>query len=660
MAPNDTAAPADSARVDGEEARSRALASWRLHLRQRQLWRLRRSREKAANRPRKHPSYSRRVTSAFALIAAMTALILASILAIVWMGQFQSYTHDNMQRVAQAAADQIGDQYAQDGEFSSQALSHAASIAQVSPGLVCRVVNQVGTIMYEDVTADEKDGGAGSAAEEGAVEAPIYAGGEQVGTLSVWAHGSGSFLTQYDAQFRFESIRAVLLAAIIAIVIALFTGFIFARNLVDPLKRVTVAANRVKEGDLSARTGLTGDDEISQLGETFDAMVEAVELDRKHERQLTTDVAHELRTPLMAIQANVEGMLDGVFEPDAHRLSIVNSETVRLSRLVSALLELSHLESGTEQFTFEEIDLGKTISQLVESQQPLFDGTDLSLEFESDDKVMVIGDADKLRQATLNLISNAVRYSKDSGTVRVEVHHATATEAVISVTDQGIGIAPEDLQRVFSRFWRADAARDRASGGLGVGLAVVKEIIGRHHGRVDVESELGEGTTFYLYVPYKQPEGKRARQRNRRASLTKRGPTGRHDAKSAAVAARKAEKATKKLQRQVASTQEKQEKQLRKAASAQEKRQRREAEARKRQQSRADQSAPIGSEPPAPVSPPDPNQAAGVTPLVNVDASRQALERRRAEERAEVQRLAQQKAQKREASRNRKKRGSKG
>ena len=274
----------------------------------------------------------------------------------------------------------------------------------------------------------------------------------------------------------------------------------FARGLVDPINRMTRTAAAIKEGDLSARTNLEGDDEIAELGKTFDAMAESVEKNQQLERRLTMDVAHELRTPLMAIQSTVEAIVDGVFEPDEERLGTINLEVRRLGRLVDALLRLSRLESRSTPMNEEVINVGELIRPLVLSHEAFVNDAGLTLEFDAEDEVMVYGDRDMLRQATANLISNAVRYTPAPGKITVKVRKGDIM-ASISVRDTGIGLSPEECKMVFNRFWRAEESRQRQSGGLGVGLAVVKEIVDRHGGWIQVEGKKGEGACFTIHIP---------------------------------------------------------------------------------------------------------------------------------------------------------------
>ena len=333
--------------------------------------------------------------------------------------------------------------------------------------------------------------------------------------MYVRVFGSDTLLTQPDQDFRTKSYQAMIFASVFAIVIALLAGIAFARALVRPINRITHAAQELKEGNYSARTNLSGNDEISRLGNTFDRMADAIESNRKLERRLVTDVAHELRTPLMAIQSTVEAMIDGVFKPDAERLETLNSEVRRLSRLVDALLKLSRLENRSNPVEFSKVDLTELIETIVTNHQAYVSDAGLTLEYHHDPHVFVYGNADMLRQATANLISNAVRYTPEGGTITVMVRKGDIMGQIM-VKDTGIGLTPEEAKMVFSRFWRADPGRARATGGLGIGLSVVKEIVDRHRGWVRVEGRPNEGACFTIYVPlYNENEGDgRKRKKN--------------------------------------------------------------------------------------------------------------------------------------------------
>ena len=487
-------------------------------------------------------SYATRVTLSFALIAAMTALVTIGVVSFVWEQHFQTYTRDNMESIATITADQIAERYAESGDFNGETVLPARTMLAMTPGIGIRVVDN--TVPYDAQSSASAPfdstrlnssatgvGGTSLAPKNPSPDqmatATIEVDGQAVGSVNVWVLGSDTLLRSADEEFRNNSYQAMAIATVVAIVLASCCGFLFARGLVNPINRITKTARAIKEGNLSARTELSGDDEIAELGKTFDEMAESIENDRELERRLTTDVAHELRTPLMAIQSTVEAMVDGVFEADQERLETVNSEVQRLGRLVSALLSLSRLENRSTPMKEEVVDVGELISSIVATHEAFVADSGLSLTYEMEKNVLVRGDADMIRQATANLISNAVRYTPEGGHITVKVSRGDIM-AAISVRDTGIGLTPEECKMVFSRFWRADAGRARASGGLGIGLAVVKEIVDRHHGWVQVEGKKDEGACFTIHIPLYDPaqEARQSKQAARQnAKATRNGKT---------------------------------------------------------------------------------------------------------------------------------------
>lgn len=446
-------------------------------------------------------SFTKRVMLVSIAVSLITIISSVVVLSAVWNQHFQSYTRENVQRVADGTAAAIADGYEQsNGDWYGGALSAATSASSLYDSVYLQVRTIDGTIVYDDRADDVL--GSVDVKEDGSnvASAPIMVDGEKVGTVLVRVPGSETLLTKFDEDFRDKSYNAMIFAAVIALIIAMVMGAIFARTIAAPVKKITNAAKALKEGDYSARTGMTGSDEIARLGNMFDLMADSVESNRKLERRLVTDVAHELRTPLMAIQSTVEAMIDGVFKPDAERLETLNSEVQRLSRLVDALLKLSRLESRTKPIEQKKVDLTEMLSSVVQTHQAYIHDAGLNLEFEYDPHVYVFGDADLLRQATANLISNAVRYTPEGGTITIMARKGDLMGQIV-VKDTGIGLTPEEAKLVFQRFWRADSGRARATGGLGIGLSVVKEIAEQHNGWVRVEGRPNEGACFTIYIP---------------------------------------------------------------------------------------------------------------------------------------------------------------
>ena len=449
----------------------------------------------------KRRSLTFRLGFAFAGVAVATALIAAVVLTVAWQRQFEAYVQRGVQERAEAVAAVIAREYERAGTWQSVTFLEFVHIG-ISPDLSIRILDADGELIA--YTADRMGRmtmeGAPPAGAQITARADIVVGGEIVGEALVAQDAPGGLLTERDIHFRRASLVALGAAGVIAVVLASLAGALYARGIVRPIEAVTRAAEALRRGDRSARTGMTGGDPVAELGATFDQMADAVEAERRFEQQLTADVAHELRTPLQAIQATVEAMQDGVLPTDEERLGLIHDETMRLGRLAGSILELSRLEAGSAQFTLAPIDLAAPVAVALENSRAMMESTGHTLEESVATGLTVLGDADRLTQAVGNLLANAVRYTPEGGAVRVRLVRDGA-EAVIEVADSGIGVAEADRPRVFQRFWRADPARSRASGGLGIGLAVVREIVERHGGSVGVHaSDLG-GAAFVIRLP---------------------------------------------------------------------------------------------------------------------------------------------------------------
>ena len=465
------------------------------------------------NTPRKDVrpgiSYATRMAFAFAAASIITVLILVGVVSVVWSGVFSDYTRTNMEDIATATAQRLASAYEQSGDWSSDYLSAVAETT-LSDDIGIQVMDATGTVVYDDTwptTPALRGHSLTSTApteDSASVTEPIVtADGATVGQVRIWVLGSDVLLSKADNAFRDRTFNAMALAALIAVCISIIIGFLVSHMLTSPLRRITSTAKQVRDGDLSARTGMRGDDEIDRLGETFDEMATSLERDLKHERRITSDVAHELRTPLMGMLATVEAMQDGVMPADDEHLETVASETRRLARLVQQMLDLSRMEAKSTPLNIEKVEMVPFVRQIVTGQEQLFRDHDLRLRFNDETQgrdASIEADPDLITQAIINIMSNAMRYTPEGGWVVVSVKAERRGVQVI-VSDTGIGIAKEDLPRIFSRFWRADASRAREAGGLGVGLSLTQQIVERHHGYISVDSELEKGTTFTIHLP---------------------------------------------------------------------------------------------------------------------------------------------------------------
>ena len=277
-------------------------------------------------------SYTTRVTVTFALVSMMTVVVAMGVLSYVWEEHFQTYTRENVEQLAGTTASSIAEHYESNNAaalssgtsdnypaMSVDDVQPAESAHTLQPGMGIQVVTaSTGTVIYDSSRTNATSASSTDLAV-GATFAPsndsdmassqiTLSDGHVIGEVRMWVYGSDLLLSKADQEFRIQSYQGMAFAALISVVLACFIGVIFARGLVRPINRITKTAQIIKEGDLSARVGLEGTDEIAEMGKTFDAMAESVESNQQLERRLTTDGAHELRTPLMAIQSTVEAI----------------------------------------------------------------------------------------------------------------------------------------------------------------------------------------------------------------------------------------------------------------------------------------------------------------------------------------------------------------
>ncbi len=311
----------------------------------------------------------------------------------------------------------------------------------------------------------------------------------------------GSSIAQAGLDFMRNLGQTLWIAGLLGIALALLLGGLLTRQIVAPLGDVTTAARRVAKGDLSQRVKLRGSNELVDLGESFNTMAETLSHDRELWQNIVADIAHELRTPLSVLQANIEALQDGVLEASAENLASLHQETSMLARLIDDLRTLSLAESGQLEFHPRATDLKKLSSRVVEGMRTQFASKNIDLELEAPDSLaQALVDPDRIEQAIRNLLSNAYRYTPEGGHVMVRL--VTDREGVVaSVADTGMGIAPEDLPRVFERFYRVDRSRTRRTGGSGLGLAIVKQLVEAQGGHVWATSQAGKGSTFFFRLP---------------------------------------------------------------------------------------------------------------------------------------------------------------
>jgi heavy metal sensor kinase len=295
--------------------------------------------------------------------------------------------------------------------------------------------------------------------------------------------------------FSFEALIVLFFASLVV-------GWVVAGRVLAPIGRITGVAREIQATDLSRRIRLQGpNDELKQLADTFDAMLARIDAAFAAQQQFLADASHELRNPLAIIRTNADLALSDK-DPQVDELRqavvVVKRASDRMARLVDDLLALARRESPT--FAIERVDLGRAVAEASDEFLAPAEARGVVLDRAVAPGVVVMGDGDALKRAVANLLENAVRLAPTGSRIRLAVGSERGL-AWIAVSDEGPGIAPENQPRVFDRFWRADKGRSRADGGTGLGLSIVRQIAQSHGGDVQLQSKLGVGSTFTIWLP---------------------------------------------------------------------------------------------------------------------------------------------------------------
>ncbi|MGX1981597.1 signal transduction histidine kinase [Thermolongibacillus altinsuensis] len=297
----------------------------------------------------------------------------------------------------------------------------------------------------------------------------------------------------------------VLSGGAIFLFVTVFVGRKIIIHLTNPLKHMEHVAYKVSQGDFSEKVAVFTEDEIGQLAKAFNQMSSALAEEDQRKKEFLANVSHELRTPLSYVKGYSEALLDGVVREEEQKqkyLKLIHREASRMQRLVRDLLDLAQLE-GTYPLHQTPFSIAQLAEETIEKYEPFLHEKNIHIEMNVDHDLIVVGDPDRIEQVLQNLIDNALRYTEDGGTIRLEIAEKQGKCQMV-IADTGKGISPHDLERLGERFFRADRSRSREHGGTGLGLAIVKQIIKLHNGSIHFESELGKGTTVSILLPLYQ------------------------------------------------------------------------------------------------------------------------------------------------------------
>ena len=299
--------------------------------------------------------------------------------------------------------------------------------------------------------------------------------------------------------FDHSVVAVFTVAALIAVAVSVVLASLLALRLARPLQEIAAAARRVAQGEFSARVHRSGPEEVASLADSFNQMAETLEEQERIRREFIVNAAHELGTPLTNLQGYLEAMRDGVIAPSSDQFQSLHEEVDRLVRLSKSLQTLAQDQSGGSDAARQTIDLVPAVRSAVELARPSFETKAIKVQLHLPDRLLARAQPDQLAQVLANLLQNASRYTPAGGTVAVSAQ-PRPSDALVSITNSGDGIPQRDLPHVFERFYRVEKSRDRARGGAGIGLAIVKQLVEATGGRVGAESQAGL-TRFWFSLP---------------------------------------------------------------------------------------------------------------------------------------------------------------
>lgn len=295
--------------------------------------------------------------------------------------------------------------------------------------------------------------------------------------------------------------RSLLVGGLAASAVSLLLGLLLARSLLKPIHALNTATQSVAQGNFEDPVPVKSKDEIGTLARSFNEMITRLKRARDQRRQMTADIAHELRTPLSLILGHTEAMSDGVLPPTPETLHIVYDEAQRLTRLVEDLRTLSLSETGELSLQRQPVSPAQIFNAIAEVYRSRAAQHEISLDVDIPaDLPVILADPDRIGQVVRNLLENALRFTPARGQVRLSASRA-ADGIELHLQDSGPGIATDDLPHIFERFYRGDKARNRQDGGSGLGLAIARSLVELHGGKIWATSQLGQGAMFIVWLP---------------------------------------------------------------------------------------------------------------------------------------------------------------
>ncbi len=445
-----------------------------------------------------------RLSLAFGAVVLISFALVALLSVTIIRANAEQSFEEERTRILDGLGQQIAQYYVENDTWTGvESLFVGAEIAyptRMFPGGL-KLLDSTGRAIYGGIPA-------GFAVQ---TERPIFVGNQKVGTLVVaappappapLANGGGFWV--FRDLVRLDDMMALLM--FVGGTVSLLFGILISRWLTNPLDELAQAAKDIGEGQLDRRVKESGGAEVKTLAKSFNHMVDQLHNTEQLRRSLVADVAHELRTPITALQANLYAILDDAYPMTKTEIAGLYEQTRTLSRLVNDLHEIAQAEAKQLPMNRQPLDVGGLVEEIAAPFSVVAESKQITVDIPTPPKLPLVSlDKQRITQVINNLLSNALRHTPEGGTITVMVEPCEGG-VQIAIRDTGEGIAEEHLPHIFDRFYRADSGRSREAGGTGLGLAIVKAIVNAHGGRVSAKSSVGEGTTMLIWLPTETPE----------------------------------------------------------------------------------------------------------------------------------------------------------
>lgn len=458
---------------------------------------------------------STKLSVGFAFIAFVTVILITLSANILINKQFEEYVAEKQKNFSDEMPLSIEPQYNSETKEWNIDYIHGFGMYALNNGYIIKLYDNNKEIIWDasnhditlchqtmqNISSRMKESRPSLDGEFSTHNYELWQNGELVGYLDVSYYGPYYF---NDNDFHFLKVLNAIIAVVgvIAVIGAVFAGIIFAKKISVPVVSVTNITKEISNGNYNKKIDTNEDTtEIAQLVQAVNHMSYMLNEQENIRKRLTSDVAHELRTPVANVSANIEAMVEGALEPDNARLESCYNELLRITDIISDLEKLRQIENEKLVLERTSVDVKELCESVIQAFKAQLESKQISCTVNAD-HVSLMADKNRLYQVMANLISNAIKYTQNGGCINVDVVDNKDFVA-ISVKDNGIGINESDLPFIFERFYRTDKSRNRTTGGAGIGLAIVKAIVLAHGGEVSVESKESVGSTFKVVLPQK-------------------------------------------------------------------------------------------------------------------------------------------------------------